>query len=89
MRAHIRIRGIVQGVFFRESAKREALALGIRGWVRNVSDGSVEAAAEGEEKAVRQFIAWCHRGPKAARVEEVVVEESIDERESGTFEVVR
>jgi acylphosphatase len=87
MRAHLRIRGRVQGVFFRESARKEALALAVRGWVKNLDDGSVEAVVEGEEAAVRHFIQWCHSGPPAAHVEDVRVEESAEQHESGPFEV--
>jgi acylphosphatase len=74
MRVSLRIRGKVQGVFFRESAKQQALALGVRGWVKNLPDGSVEAAAEGEDTAVTAFIQWCHQGPELAHVQTVTVE---------------
>jgi len=55
-------------------AKRQAEILGIRGWVKNKRDGSVEAIFEGEELAVREMIAWCHKGPSRARVTDVQVE---------------
>ncbi|MCC6557486.1 MAG: acylphosphatase [Polyangiaceae bacterium] len=67
------VRGRVQGVFFRASAQREAKRLGLTGWVRNRSDGSVEILAEGEEDQLKELIAWGHRGPSAARVERVDV----------------
>jgi acylphosphatase len=70
-RASLRIRGKVQGVFFRESSRVEATRLGLTGWVRNREDGSVEAVAEGESAALEEFIRWCHRGPQAARVTDV------------------
>lgn len=73
VRAHIQVRGRVQGVFFRGSACDEAEALGLTGWVRNCADGSVELVAEGEEKLVERFILWCHQGPPAARVTDVEV----------------
>lgn len=81
-RASLRIRGKVQGVFFRESARQEATRLGLTGWVRNRDDGSVEAVAEGESAALEEFIRWCHRGPQAARVTDV---ERADGEPSGEF----
>ena len=70
----IRVSGRVQGVFFRNWTIGEAQARGIRGWVRNRLDGSVETLAFGEEDAVQDFIARCHEGPRAAQVESVDVE---------------
>ncbi|MCK8497219.1 acylphosphatase [Myxococcus fulvus] len=67
-RVSLRIQGKVQGVFFRESARGEATRLGLSGWVRNRSEGSVEAVAEGEPEMLEEFIRWCHRGPEQARV---------------------
>ena len=71
VRAHLFISGMVQGVFFRSSTKSEATRLGVQGWVRNLSDGSVEVVAEGEKADVEKLVAWCHRGPVGARVIEV------------------
>ena len=67
-RASLRIRGKVQGVFYRESARTEALRLGLTGQVRNLSDGTVEAVVEGTPEAIDEFATWCHRGPPQARV---------------------
>ncbi|MDR9403474.1 MAG: acylphosphatase [Halothece sp. Uz-M2-17] len=74
VRAHVYISGKVQGVGYRLSTQSEAVKLGIKGWVRNVFDGSVEAVFEGEQKAVDQMIQWCHQGPPAAVVKNVQVE---------------
>ncbi|MDI3279917.1 MAG: acylphosphatase [Bacillota bacterium] len=74
VRAHLLISGMVQGVGFRAHAQRQAELLGVRGWVRNLADGRVEAAAEGTQEAVEAFIAWCRRGPAMARVDGVKVE---------------
>jgi len=72
-RVHLRIRGRVQGVWYRASARDEARRLRLSGWVRNVSDGSVEAVAEGDDETLTAFITWCNRGPDWARVETVEV----------------
>jgi len=73
-RAHLRIYGWVQGVFFRSSMRRIAKRLGVVGWVRNLPDGSVEAVVEGERERVEEVIKWAHRGPELAVVERVDVE---------------
>jgi acylphosphatase len=62
------VRGRVQGVWFRESMRLEAEALGVAGWVRNRRDGSVEAVVEGPRAAVERLVAWAHHGPEAAEV---------------------
>ncbi|MCD6278115.1 MAG: acylphosphatase [Desulfurococcales archaeon] len=74
VRAHLRIYGLVQGVFFRSTMKQVANRLGVTGWVRNLPDGSVEAVVEGPEDKVEEIIRWAHRGPPLARVEKVDVE---------------
>jgi acylphosphatase len=68
------VSGRVQGVWFRESTRREASALGLSGWVRNLPDGRVEAHFEGDEAAVEAAIAFVRCGPEHARVSDVVVE---------------
>ncbi|MGY0288100.1 MAG: acylphosphatase [Thermoproteota archaeon] len=73
-RAHLRIYGWVQGVFFRSSMRRVAKKLGVTGWVRNLPDGSVEAVVEGEKDKVEEIIRWAHKGPELAVVERVDVE---------------
>ncbi len=82
------VRGAVQGVGFRWFAERNARSLGVRGWVRNRPDGAVETVAEGDEKAVGEYLARLSRGPSGARVDEVVVEEAADSGLSA-FEVRR
>ena len=61
----------MQGVGYRDAMRMEALRHGVRGWVRNRRDGSVEAVLQGEERAVEALIAWARRGPPAARVAEI------------------
>jgi acylphosphatase len=72
-RVHLVIKGRVQGVFFRAATQREARRLGVTGWVKNRTDGSVEVLAEGDEDAVREFSLWANHGPSAARVDHVDV----------------
>jgi acylphosphatase len=68
------VQGHVQGVFFRETARRRALAAGVSGYVRNCADGSVEAVFEGEREAVERLVEFCREGPRGARVDWVDVE---------------
>jgi acylphosphatase len=72
-RVRVRIRGRVQGVFFRAEARSRAESLGVAGWIRNADDGSVEAVFEGNDGQVESLVEWCRRGPAGARVEEVEV----------------
>ncbi len=81
------IHGRVQGVFFRDSMRHEAQRLGIAGWVRNRSDGAVEAAVQGESADVDLIVRWAHRGPEHARVEHVEIEPHVGSY--ANFEVIR
>jgi len=72
-RAHVRISGYVTGVFFRYQTRELAQRLGLRGWVRNTSDGQVEAVFEGGKEAVEHMLEFCHRGPSGARVTDVEI----------------
>jgi acylphosphatase len=82
VRKRVYVSGIVQGVWFRESCHEQARRAAVNGWVRNLSDGRVEVVLEGPRHGVEQVIAWCHRGPRRARVEriEVVDEAPVGER---------
>lgn len=86
VRRRILARGEVQGVFFRDSTRSEAEAAGVAGWVRNVSDGSVEAVFEGEAGAVERMVEACRRGPGRAEVSSLDVTEEEPEGLEG-FEV--
>jgi acylphosphatase len=88
-RVRIRVVGMVQGVFFRQSTADEAGYLGLAGSVRNLADGSVEVVAEGSRDRVEALVAWCRRGPPAARVEEVRVEWEPPSGQAGPFRVMR
>ena len=81
-RARVRVRGLVQGVYFRAETRSRAASLGLGGWVRNLPDGSVEAVFEGPSEQVELMVAWCRRGPVDARVDEVELdwEEPLGER---------
>jgi acylphosphatase len=68
---HCLVKGRVQGVGFRGATKRQALRLGVSGWVRNLSDGRVEILVYGESKAVESLCAWLHKGPDFSHVSEV------------------
>ena len=83
---NIVVSGRVQGVFFRDSARREARRLGVTGWVRNRRDGAVEAHVEGDADAVGQLVRWCREGPSSADVEDLRVTEVEPEGFDG-FEV--
>jgi acylphosphatase len=73
------VRGQVQGVFFRDSCRREARTLQVAGWIRNNDDGTVEAVFEGKPDAVTQLVDWTHTGPAGAQVNQVeVVEEQTE-----------
>jgi acylphosphatase len=67
----LHISGRVQGVGYRDALRREALACGLTGWVRNRRDGTVEAVLQGDARGVEQVIAWARRGPPAARVDRI------------------
>lgn len=83
----VRVYGRVQGVFFRKWTADQARALGVRGWVRNRLDGSVELVAHGEDQAVEALIAACGNGPPSARVERIEVEVIEGERPPPGFEL--
>lgn len=88
IRVRLIIEGRVQGVWFRESTRREAERLGVYGWVRNRREGTVEVVAEGPEDRVRKLVAWCHHGPPSARV--IRVHETVEpfQGEFRSFDVV-
>jgi acylphosphatase len=83
-RNHVVIEGRVQGVFFRTNTQRMAASLGLTGWVRNLSDGRVEAVFEGEESNLAVMLEWCWKGPPYAAVRRVDV---TDEPYTGDYTV--
>lgn len=87
MRFHLRLRGTVQGVFFRQSTRVEADRLGLVGFVRNLPNGDVEAVAEGSKEALDAFLTWCRRGPPHAHVQSIDVHQSAGTGEFETFTI--
>lgn len=82
------IKGKVQGVFYRATAKDVADLTGVKGWVKNLPDNDVEITATAAEDVLQKFIAWCKQGPPKARVDEVIVEE-LSTAEFNGFKIIR
>ena len=87
-RIHVKVRGRVQGVWFRAFTRETAEKLDVTGWVRNLPDGSVEALAEGDEAAIREFLDALREGPPLARVVDVQVETQEPANEFEKFEII-
>lgn len=85
---HTRITGRVQGVFFRDSTRKQARMLGLRGWVKNVPDGSVEAVFQGEKEELEEIQKWLNIGPPHAKVEKVTVSPLAEDTVYDTFQVL-
>lgn len=84
---NIIITGRVQGVFFRHFSRREAQKLSIKGFVKNLPDGSLYIEAEGEEKNLDKFVKWCQKGPSFAKVEQIKTTESPN-KNFNKFEII-
>ena len=82
------IKGKVQGVFYRATAKDIADQLGIKGWVRNLPNNNVEITATAAEELLQKFIDWCKQGPPRAKVDGVIVEE-LNLEEFNGFRIIR
>lgn len=87
VRRRIVVHGQVQGVFFRDGSQRVAERRGLTGWVRNRDDGTVEVAVQGDVDAVDAFVSWAERGPSAAEVNAVDVDDEAPVEGEATFEV--
>ena len=85
---HLLIKGKVQGVFFRATARKVAEQLLVTGWIKNTNAGDVEAMVTGTEEQLQRFSTWCKHGPENATVEEVVINK-IAETSFSEFEVIR
>jgi acylphosphatase len=86
-RVHLLITGRVQGVWFRANTKKKAQALDLKGWVKNLPNGSVEAVFEGEKEKVDQIIQWCKKGPSFARVDDVQIQWETPVGDFSTFTI--
>jgi len=87
-RIELHIFGRVQGVLFRQAARRHAEKLGLTGWIRNENDGSVHAVAEGGSAELEQFLDWCRSGPPLARVDRIAVEKREATGEFSDFRIL-
>ena len=88
-RVHCLVSGRVQGVFFRGATQARMRELGVRGWVRNLPDGRVEALVEGDDAQLDAALAFLRRGPRAAAVERVEVHDAPGEPAPAEFEIRR
>lgn len=88
VRAHVLISGRVQGVNFRAYTRDRAREAGVEGWVRNLSDGRVEAVFEGGRPAVQKLVSWCYSGPNHAAVEKVEVAWEEPTGKEGSFSIL-
>jgi len=88
IRVHLIVEGQVQGVWFRDSTRCEALTLGIYGWVKNLPDGTVEVMLEGPGNKVKMLVAWCRQGPRGAIVSNVHEVRAAWQGEFDSFRVV-
>ena len=84
---HVIVKGRVQGVFFRDYTKRYALQFNLAGWVRNLSDGSVEALFCGDEKMVSDMLSWLKRGSPQSRVDSVHINVVHSDESFSTFNI--
>jgi acylphosphatase len=87
VRAHILVSGRVQGVFFRSETSYEAEKQGVKGWIRNLPDGKVEAIFEGEEESVKELVEFCRQGPRGAKITKVDVKWENYKGEFRSFEI--
>lgn len=87
-RAHVKVFGEVHNVGFRSLTKHRANKLRVSGWIRNNSDGTVEAVFEGKDKEVQDMIDWCHKGPPTSFVEKVEVRDETYRGEFSGFSII-
>jgi len=87
-RAHVFVKGLVQGVYFRANTRDTARHLGLTGWVRNLPDGRVETVFEGDRGDVDEMIRWCGKGPDAARVDKIDIQREAYKGEFMDFSII-
>lgn len=88
-RVHIFVNGKVQGVYYRQNTAQKAQELRINGWVRNLSDGRVEAVMEGDEINIDKMLAWCKQGPPDAIVSGLEVNNEEYKDEFNAFDIIK
>ncbi len=88
VRAHVFVEGRVQGVNFRAYTRDRARQARVEGWVKNLSDGRVEAVFEGSRSAVQNLVSWCYSGPTSARVDRVEVRWEQPTGKEGGFTII-
>jgi acylphosphatase len=88
-RLHCWVTGRVQGVYFRGATQERMKELGVRGWVRNLADGRVEALLEGDDESLKRALEFLDHGPRGALVSDVEVKESADSAPLAGFEIKR
>lgn len=76
---HLIIQGKVQGVFYRVSARKKAIEIGISGWIKNTPEHHVEVMAHGTDEQLQKFIEWCKDGPSKARVDNLITEKAAEQ----------
>jgi acylphosphatase len=89
VRAHVFVSGLVQGVFFRHETAKRAIRLGVKGWIRNLPDGRVEAVFEGDRRGVEEILEFCRHGPPGAMVEDLDVRWEDYKGEFEDFRIIR
>jgi acylphosphatase len=82
------ISGKVQGVFFRVNTKNKAEQFGVNGWVKNTSDGKVEAVFEGDENKIYEMIEWCSKGPSNSKVTKIDIIKKKYKNEYDNFSII-
>jgi acylphosphatase len=87
-RNHIYVTGLVQGVYFRHNTMIQAKGLGLKGWVRNLTDGRVEIVCEGKGECVDKFTAWCSTGPRGAHVKSLDIQQEEFKNEFNKFKIL-
>jgi acylphosphatase len=86
-RVHVTLHGRVQGVGFRFNTKIKGILNGLKGWVKNNSDGTVEIIADGKKENIKKLISWCNKGPFMSRVDDIEVEWLKYQEEFKTFSI--
>ncbi len=85
---HVRVEGRVQGVFFRDYTRKKATTLGIKGWVKNMPDGAVEAVLCGPKTVIADMISWLHTGSPHSSVSKVIVNDLHSRQEFSDFQII-